>query len=114
MDRLLELGRLYDYYGPFLSERQRVFIEETVNEDMSLSEIAERERVSRQAVRDGIVHATEHLEKLENELHLVEKTEKTRTAIRTLIDHIGSVGIPESEKHSIIERLNAVVDIWED
>lgn len=114
MDRLLELGRLYDYYGSFLSERQRVFLEESVNEDMSLAEIAEREKVSRQAVRDGIVHAAEHLEKLESELHLAERTEKTRIALREFNEFIEAGPFSDPWKQALIERVKAIGSIWED
>ena len=55
MDKRLRLGLLLDWYGALLTERQRATLEQSLNEDCSLAEIAEREGVSRQAVRDAIL-----------------------------------------------------------
>lgn len=43
----VELGILLDFYGPLLTKRQLCIMDQTVNEDCSLSEIAEREGISR-------------------------------------------------------------------
>ena len=51
MDKRLRLGLLLDWYGALLTDRQRATLEQSLNEDCSLAEIAEREGVSRQAVR---------------------------------------------------------------
>lgn len=57
MDRVIELGRLFDYYGAFLTARQRALVDAYANENLTLGELAEREGISRQGVRDGIVRA---------------------------------------------------------
>ena len=54
MEKHVELGCLLDYYGALLTERQRALLEEQVSEDCSLAEIAEREGISRQGVRDAL------------------------------------------------------------
>ena len=53
MDKRLRLGLLLDWYGALLTDRQRATLEQSLNEDCSLAEIAEREGVSRQAVGDA-------------------------------------------------------------
>ena len=57
MEKHVRLGLLLDIYGELLTERQRSILFQSVNEDCSLAEIAEREGVSRQAVRDAIIKA---------------------------------------------------------
>ena len=57
----VELGILLDFYGPLLTKRQLCIMDQTVNEDCSLSEIAEREGISRQGVRDALRKAEEQL-----------------------------------------------------
>lgn len=114
MERLLELGRLYDYYGGLLSERQSLFVDAYVNENLSLAEIAEREGVSRPAVRDGIVHAEEHLRMLEQKLKLVERTERTRMLIREFRETAENTTLSDSERQQLILKANAIGAVWED
>ena len=73
MEKHVRLGLLLDIYGELLTERQRSILFQSVNEDCSLAEIAEREGVSRQAVRDAIMKATDNLEGYEAKLKLMER-----------------------------------------
>ena len=84
MDRLIELGQLFDYYGAFLTERQRGLVEAYANDNLSLGEIAEREGISRQGVRDGIVRAEQQLRSMESELGMVRKTLRLQSLLRQL------------------------------
>ena len=43
MEKHVRLGLLLDIYGELLTERQRSILFQSVNEDCSLTEIAERE-----------------------------------------------------------------------
>ena len=45
---------LFDFYGELLTDRQKEFFDLYYNEDLSLSEIAENEGISRQGVRDQV------------------------------------------------------------
>ena len=84
MDRLIELGQLFDYYGAFLTERQRGLIDAYANDNLSLGEIAEREGISRQGVRDGIVRAEQQLRGMENVLGMVRKTLRLQSLLKQL------------------------------
>ena len=53
----IEIGWLFDFYGPLLTERQRKLLALYCNEDFSLSEIAAREGISRQGVYDAVHRA---------------------------------------------------------
>jgi len=72
-------ARLFSAYGPLLSERQRKFIDLHCNEDLSLSEIAEGESISRQAVFDAIKQGRKRLDRFESVLHLGEKVAGGKT-----------------------------------
>ena len=50
----LEIIMLLDFYGDMLTEKQRDFLGYYYNDDLSLSEIAENEGITRQGVRDSI------------------------------------------------------------
>lgn len=71
MEKHVEIGCLLDLYGTFLTERQRSVTEQTVYEDCSLAEIAERESISRQAVRDALLRAETQLYEMEERLGLM-------------------------------------------
>lgn len=64
---------LYDLYGELLTEHQRKVYGELVNNDMSLSEIAEQYGISRQGVHDLIKRCDKQLEGYESKLHLLEQ-----------------------------------------
>jgi len=49
MGKNLKLSVLIDFYGDVLTEKQRNVMELYYNEDLSLAEIAEHEKISRQA-----------------------------------------------------------------
>ena len=68
-----EISVLYDFYGPLLSEKQQRFTELYHNENCSLTEIAEAEGVSKQAVSEGLKRAEKALVNYEDKLGLVAR-----------------------------------------
>ena len=52
MEKIARQGLLYDFYGALLTEHQRQVYEDVVLYDLSLSEIAEEQGISRQGVHD--------------------------------------------------------------
>lgn len=66
-------GYLLDFYGALLTERQRYCMQEHYENDLSLGEIAEELKVSRQAVYDNLQRANQILDDYEAKLHLVEQ-----------------------------------------
>ena len=73
METKVEQAYLYDFYGELLNQHQRKVYEDFFFNDLSLSEIAEEEGISRQGVHDLVRRCTRALEEYENKLHLVEK-----------------------------------------
>ena len=64
---------LYDFYGELLTERQKEFFDLYYNEDLSLSEIAENNGISRQGVRDVIVRAENVMQEVEDKTGLIRR-----------------------------------------
>ena len=87
MEKIVEQGLLYDFYGELLTEHQKKIFEDAVYGDLSLSEIAAMQGISRQGVHDLLKRSTKILESYENKLHLVEKFVSTKDKIR----EIGSI-----------------------
>ena len=73
MEKIVEQGMLYDFYGELLTEHQRKIYEDVVLNDMSLSEIAEEQGSSRQGVHDMVRRSSRLLEEYEAKLHLMER-----------------------------------------
>ena len=73
MEKIVEQGLLYDFYGELLTEHQRHIYEDVVMNDMSLSEIAQEAGISRQGVHDLIKRCDKTLEEYESKLHLMER-----------------------------------------
>lgn len=73
MEKIVEQGILYDFYGELLTAHQRSIYEDAVYNDLSLSEIAEANGISRQGVHDLIKRCDKILIGYEQKLHLVEK-----------------------------------------
>lgn len=69
----IEIGWLFDFYGPLLTERQQKLLALYCNEDFSLSEIAAREGISRQGVYDAVHRAARQLEDYETQLGLLKR-----------------------------------------
>lgn len=71
--KIVEQSMLYDFYGELLTAHQKRIYEDVVFHDMSLSEIAEDEGITRQGVHDLIKRCDKILKEYEEKLQLVEK-----------------------------------------
>ena len=73
VEKLVEIGILYDFYGKLLSDRQYLAIELYYIHDLSLSEIGEELNITRQSVFDTLKRAENKLYEYEQVLALVNK-----------------------------------------
>ena len=81
MDRIIERGMLYDFYGELLTEHQRQVYGALVMNNMSLSEIAEEYNVSRQGVHDLIKRCDKILNNYEDKLCLIRRFKSVREKV---------------------------------
>lgn len=91
MERIIELGLLYDFYGELLTKHQQQVYEAAVYNDLSLSEIAQDMDISRQGVHDLLKRCDKTLLEYEGKLHLVERFQNmkdTATRMRGIIDQM--------------------------
>ena len=82
-DRLMQ-SMLLDFYGELLTDKQRECYDLHVNEDLSLSEIAEQSGVSRQGVWDNIRRAEAALRQTEEKTGLIRRFRQTRQSLESL------------------------------
>ena len=74
MEKKVEISMLWQIYGKLLTEKQNQLIDYYYNNDLSLSEIAENENITRQAVRDIIKKGERKLFEYEEKLLFMRKT----------------------------------------
>ena len=84
MEKIVEQGLLYDFYGELLTPHQRRIYEEAVFQDLSLSEIAQEEGISRQGVHDLIRRCDRALEEYEEKLHLMRRFGQIRQRLERI------------------------------
>ena len=82
----LEMTLLYDYYGELLTQRQRMCFELYHDQDLSLAEIAQELKVSRQGVYDNLSRAEATLRNMEEKTGCVRRSLQTRRALRSILE----------------------------
>ena len=80
-DETLHMTMMFDFFGELLTEKQREYFDLYHNEDLSLSEIAEKAGISRQGVYDTITRAEKTLAETERKTGVVEKWRETLTEL---------------------------------
>ncbi|SJZ33225.1 hypothetical protein SAMN02745174_00045 [Cetobacterium ceti] len=76
LDELIEVSVLLDYYKNLLSDRQKEYLLLHFEEDLSLSEIAKRHNISRQAVYDNIKRGIKILRDYESKIGFHRKEQE--------------------------------------
>lgn len=88
MEKNVKVSILLDLYGKLLTKKQYKLLEDYYNNDLSLSEIAENEGITRQAVRDNLKKGENNLLEYEKKVKLMEKSLKQEKIIEDLIKEI--------------------------
>lgn len=87
MEELLRYTLLYDTYSSLLTEKQKLYFEEYYFKNLSLSELATKYKISRNAIHKQIKEVIKHLENYEMNLKLVKKNELLEKIIEELSDN---------------------------
>ncbi len=76
LEKLVEIGLLFEQYKMLLTDKQREIVSLYYNEDYSLGEISENLNVSRQGVYDTLKRSEKILKDYEDKLGLVKKSKE--------------------------------------
>jgi predicted DNA-binding protein YlxM (UPF0122 family) len=93
MDKSIESHLLYDHYSRLLTDRQREAFELHFFEDLSLAEIAEELKVSRQAVHDTVTRTMVQLQDYEDKLKLFTLQQQRERAIDNIRSRLKAMSI---------------------
>ncbi|MCR4617652.1 MAG: YlxM family DNA-binding protein [Lachnospiraceae bacterium] len=109
MDELFEKSLLYDFYGELLTEHQRAVYESFVFEDMSLSEVASEQGITRQGVHDLVKRCEKILQGYEDKLHLVEKFVSIKKKVQQIED-LSDSGNKETDLAKSLSDIKSLAD----
>ena len=110
MERIVEQGILYDFYGPLLTKHQQEIYEAVVYNDLSLGEIAAEEGISRQGVHDLIKRCDKTLAGYEEKLHLVRRFADNKRKIAELKELINRLMESSGTEKEHTREINAMLD----
>ena len=84
MEEKVKISILLEIYGSLLTSKQNEFMDYYYNQDLSLSEIAENNGITRQAVNTILIKCKKKLESYEKKLKFMQKQEKLKEEIEKL------------------------------
>ncbi len=107
MEKKVEISMLWQIYGKMLTDKQSEYIDYYYNKDLSLSEIAENNEITRQAVRDIIKKGERKLFEFEEKLLFMKKTINQEKQIQHILFNLNKIQKDSSDKkvESILEEV---------
>lgn len=84
LDKFVEIANLFEIYSSLLSEKQKEYLEDYFENDLSLSEIAKNNNVSRQAIYDNIKRGIALLYDYEDKLKFYQIKKNIREELMNL------------------------------
>ena len=98
MEEKIKIGILFGIYGKLLTEKQYELLNDYYNNDLSLSEIAENNNITRQAVRDIIKKGENKLFELEEKLTFMKKTLNQERKLQEILEELSKIETTSSDK----------------
>ena len=109
MEKIVRQTMLYDFYGELLTSHQKKIYEDAVFGDLSLSEIAEEQGISRQGVHDLIRRCNRIMEEYEEKLQLIRKFSETKEQVEQ-IRQLAVVGTSAKKREESFTQIGQICD----
>ena len=106
MEKNVKISILLDIYGKLLTEKQYKLLDDYYNNDLSLSEIAENENITRQAVRDNLKKGEKNLLEFEEKLEYMNKKLEKEEKISVVLSEITKLEKDITNKETAITLKN--------
>ena len=98
MEKNVKISILCEIYGKLLTEKQLEILTDYYNNDLSLSEIAENNHITKQAVSDIIKKGENKLFDLEEKLLIMEKMMKQEKLLQEVFNELSKIEEASSDK----------------
>lgn len=107
MEKKVEISILCELYGKLLTKKQLEFMNDYYNNDLSLSEIAENNDITRQAVRDILKKGEKKLFEYEEKLEFMKRMLKQEKKIEKVLSELTKIQKDYSDKEiaSVLESI---------
>ncbi len=107
MEKNIQISMLNQIYGNMLTKKQNQIIDDYYNQDLSLSEIAENNVITRQAVRDILKKGEKKLFEYEEKLQFMKRTLNQEKRIEKVLAELTKIQKNDSDKHiaGILEEI---------
>ena len=115
MEKNVKISILCDLYGKLLTDKQYELVNDYYNNDLSLSEIAENNEITRQAVRDIIKKGEKKLFEYEEKLQFMKRTLNQEKTIEHILSELSKIQKDSSDKQveailkTVRKELNCLV-----
>jgi uncharacterized protein len=108
-DRIM-LSLLLDFYGVLLTDKQNEILNLYYNEDLSLTEISDIAKTSRQAVYDIVKRCHKQLIKYETKMQLMKKNNETELNKTEIIEKINKLisEVSQSQKEILVDITTSI------
>ncbi|MBQ3409095.1 MAG: putative DNA-binding protein [Clostridia bacterium] len=101
MEEKIKMSILCGIYGNLLTEKQHQILDDYYNNDLSLSEIAENNKITRQAVKDVINKGKAKLHEYEEKLLFMYKVLNQEKVINEIIEDLEKIENKELTKDKL-------------
>ena len=98
MEKNVKVSMLCEVYGNLLTKKQLSILQDYYDKDLSLSEIAQNQEITRQAVRDIIKKGENKLFELEEKLGIMKKTFKQEENIAIILSELTKIQKRSTDK----------------
>ena len=107
--KTLTFGRLFDFYGPLLTERQQEIMRAYYYQDLSLAEIANNLDISRQGVYDHLSRAKGQLIDYEEKLELVSRYQEVQEETGKILDRLkDTTPLTDEDRQELKESIELI------
>ena len=107
MEKNVKISILCQLYGKLLTEKQYEILNDYYNNDLSLSEIAENSKITRQAVRDILKKGEKKLFEYEEKLNFMKRTLNQEKKITKVLAELTKIQSDYSDNQiaSVLENI---------